>query len=300
MPSVQSKRWVFTLNNYTPAEMMELKEATLETFSYLLFGEEIGDEGTPHLQGYFELPKKRSPGGLAVSLPGLSRARLAIARGSAKENRVYCGKDSNPYVLGNPMQQGRRTDLKIVKRAIDEGLTQEQLWDKHFSTMVHNHRALLVYKRFKSAKRDWLPNIILFVGPTGTGKSRTAHNLASKLGTSYTVPMSKGSGLYFDGYDEHEVVIIDEMDGNRCTPTFLNSLTDRYEMSVPVHGSGNTGFLAKTIIICSNYVPKTWWKNHNISSFERRVTWRQYFGYLPASVADQFLNGISNVSGYYE
>ncbi len=60
----QHRRWIFTLNNYTEIELGGLQSEEIY-FSFILFGKEIAPTtGTPHLQGYFELPKKKTLGGL--------------------------------------------------------------------------------------------------------------------------------------------------------------------------------------------------------------------------------------------
>ncbi len=281
--ALPSKRWIFTLNNYTPDEEAQLTIDDV-TFTYMLFGHEIcPTTDTPHLQGYFELPKKLSLSSLK-KIPGLIRASMRIANGSAKQNHVYCGKDGAPFEFGKPMEQGKRSDLILLKRKIDEGLSDKALWEQCFSTMMRNHRAVKVYKKTISVPRDFICNVLVFVGPTDTHKSHMAMILGKSgaFGSFFVVPSTKGSGLYFDGYDDHDCILIDEMDGNRCTPTFLNSLCDRYEFSVPVHGSGNVNFRASTIIICSNYVPKDWWKkSHNISPFMRRISLTWFTGTVP-------------------
>jgi len=45
--SYQGKSWAFTLNNYTPEDEKLLKD--LEK-SYVVYGREVGETGTPHLQ----------------------------------------------------------------------------------------------------------------------------------------------------------------------------------------------------------------------------------------------------------
>ncbi len=276
-----SRRYIFVLNNYTDSEVADLQFICGLHFSYLLYGKETSASGTPHLQGYLELPKKLSMKTLH-KIPGLERAALKVAKGSAAQNLVYSGKeDKHPFEYGTPIQQGKRSDLLAVKRKIDEGITEEELWQQDFGTMLYNHRALKVYKKTISKPRDFISRVLVFVGPTDTHKSHMAHmlGLSGHFGSFFVVPSTKGSGLYFDGYDDHECILIDEMDGNRCTPTFLNSLCDRYEFSVPVHGSGNVNFRASTIIICSNYVPKDWWKkSHNIDPFMRRITLAWFTG----------------------
>lgn len=61
----QGKHWVFTLNNYADADIIELARLGQTTqFSYLCYGKEVGESGTPHLQGYFCLAKKMRLSGL--------------------------------------------------------------------------------------------------------------------------------------------------------------------------------------------------------------------------------------------
>ena len=45
----------FTLNNYTTADIDKGVEFGTNKCTYLVYGEEIGELGTPHLQGYLEL-----------------------------------------------------------------------------------------------------------------------------------------------------------------------------------------------------------------------------------------------------
>ena len=49
----QVRRWVFTLNNYTDAELVEIAEeiAVPSMVTRLMYGKEVGANGTPHLQG---------------------------------------------------------------------------------------------------------------------------------------------------------------------------------------------------------------------------------------------------------
>jgi len=50
---IRARRWCYTLNNYTKEEMSQLL-TLFQTEKYFIQGEEIGEEGTIHLQGYIE------------------------------------------------------------------------------------------------------------------------------------------------------------------------------------------------------------------------------------------------------
>lgn len=54
-----AKHWVFTLNNYTPENITELNNCS--STKRHSFQEEIGETGTPHLQGYIEFVTKKRP-----------------------------------------------------------------------------------------------------------------------------------------------------------------------------------------------------------------------------------------------
>jgi len=52
----QCKRWCFTFNNYNQEDYTNLiKTFTKMNIGYII-GEEVGANGTPHLQGYIECP----------------------------------------------------------------------------------------------------------------------------------------------------------------------------------------------------------------------------------------------------
>ena len=54
-----SKHWVFTLNNHTLENVNEILESS--SIKRLSCQEEIGESGTPHLQGYLEFVTKKRP-----------------------------------------------------------------------------------------------------------------------------------------------------------------------------------------------------------------------------------------------
>jgi len=54
-----AKHWIFTLNNHTEKNILQLmNDSSIEQLS---MQEEVGESGTPHLQGYLKFKTKRRP-----------------------------------------------------------------------------------------------------------------------------------------------------------------------------------------------------------------------------------------------
>lgn len=111
--SQQSTRWVFTLNNYTAQDEQGAADfLSGEHVRYGIYGREVGQSGTPHLQGFFVVKRQRTLHWLRGRMP---RAHLEAARGTSQQARDYCKKDGNFDEYGTfPDQQGRRTDLEEI------------------------------------------------------------------------------------------------------------------------------------------------------------------------------------------
>ncbi len=94
MPGVQSRRWIFTLNNYTEEEVADL-EREEEVFTYLLFGKEIvSSTGTPHLQGYFEF----DPGKVSVEPEKVAFWRDNLLHTPSHPSSIGCSSSSSPFL----------------------------------------------------------------------------------------------------------------------------------------------------------------------------------------------------------
>ena len=136
MPNPQGKNWVFTLNNYTEHDVDALIAlgTELQGIKYLIFAKEVGESGTPHLQGYVSLAeRKRLP--YLKDLIGTA-AHLEIARGSPAQAAAYCKKDTTEtediYEYGTlPGGKGSRTDLMAVCSSIQEGKSLKRLAQDH-------------------------------------------------------------------------------------------------------------------------------------------------------------------------
>jgi len=85
-----SKRWCFTLNNYTEQEISSIVLICESECKFGLIGKEVGESLTPHLQGYLEFITKVRPKGLFTS-----RIHWEKCRGNRVDNVTYCSKEDN-------------------------------------------------------------------------------------------------------------------------------------------------------------------------------------------------------------
>lgn len=114
-----AKRWCFTLNNYTETELSDFLHWS-ENCSYVVVGEEFGENGTPHLQGFFILKRRRRLTQVKL-IPGLARAHLEVARGTNAQASDYCKKDGSYREFGTlKTAQGSRSDFEQLRDWIKE------------------------------------------------------------------------------------------------------------------------------------------------------------------------------------
>lgn len=91
-----AKRWCFTLNNYNDQDLESFRSIVPIFCDKCIIGKEVGESGTPHLQGYIEFKTKKRP----KSVFGFNNTiHWEKARGTPLENLKYCSKDENVFFL---------------------------------------------------------------------------------------------------------------------------------------------------------------------------------------------------------
>ena len=169
--------WCFTINN-PKITKQQLCDEISEQCSYLVIGDEMGDSGTPHFQGYLELKrKKRFAQVKTLFLPSVPH--LEGRRGSSQQAADYCKKDGDFLEFGQlkVTNQGKRSDL--------EDMTDMLLAKQHMrevalvspATWVRNYRGLAAFQQLiadppRVFKEGF--QLHLYYGKTGTGKTYKA------------------------------------------------------------------------------------------------------------------------------
>lgn len=232
--SLQSKHWCFTINNPTSSDFPD-GFYTGKVYSYVVLGKEIGDTGTPHIQGYFCLINRKRLTAVKKILP---RAHLEIMRGTPLEAATYCKKDGNWTEHGTfPLTAAQASSSKLKRD-----------WDGAYDLAVSGKmsdipRSMLIpyYHAFKRIQQDnptkpddrddtcgiWLH------GVTGAGKSHYARAM-------YPHPFDKPLNKWWDGYKGQANVLLDDIDTSHATwiGPFLKRWADRY--SFPAEQKGTT------------------------------------------------------------
>lgn len=84
------RKYVITINNYTLSQLTQLSKLAVESTKYI-YGEELGEQGTPHIQGYFEFKNQMRRATLKNKIGG--DFWCDRAKGSVEKNWDYCSKD---------------------------------------------------------------------------------------------------------------------------------------------------------------------------------------------------------------
>lgn len=272
-PNKRYRRVVFTLNNYTSEEEEHLKRLEAK---WLIFGKEKGESGTPHLQGAIIWHNPRTLSAIKKT-PGLARAHIEEMRGQPCDSKAYCSKeDPNPFEIGIMPTPGKRNDIHDVVQQIRQGDKIQDIIaeDAGAVVFVKYHKGLNLLRSMYAPERTQPPIVLWMHGPTGTGKTRLAVDLALRLQESDGFWISNDSGTWFDGYTGQSVAIFDDYRTSFCKFSMLLRLLDRYPLSAPVKGS-YTRWLPKYIFITAPKSPTDMWNlrtNEDLAQLTRRIT----------------------------
>ena len=238
---LRSRAWCFTINNYNELQLNKLKEIK---YTYIIVGDEVGDSGTSHMQGYIYFANAITFESIKKQIP---TAHIEQAKGNAKQNTEYCSKQKVLFVDGEMPVSGKRTDLEEVRELIKEGKGMKDIVE--VATSYQSVKMAEVILKYHERKRDWKPMVYWFHGATGTGKSKTAYEMFPEAYTAMS------TARWWDGYDAHADVIIDDMRKDFCKFHELLRYLDRFPVQIETKG-GTRQFLARNIVITSCYCPQ--------------------------------------------
>lgn len=289
MPRVNPARdWIWTCYYGIEDEQLEALRAFLvaaveqRRVRYAVWQRERGELGRLHSQGFirFRTNMRRNAVGrfFQEHNEGYQGIHLEERRGTPEEAKAYASKEDTrsgwgPCEVGRFIAgAGRRSDLETVRERLDAGATQLEIATDFFGTWCRYNRAFRLYSNLRAEARTDPPEVRVYNGPAGSGKSRMAWDEFPHL---YPVPVPAHRGQpWFDEYEGQEAVLIDDYLGNEYDLGFLLKLLDRYPLRVPVKCAFVT-WVPKVIIITTNVHPDLWYPEASVESrraLRRRIT----------------------------
>nr|WAE42501.1 MAG: replication associated protein [Cressdnaviricota sp.] len=268
------RNWCFTINDPASIDAFAIPEDAHGTIRYCVWQHEKVER--LHIQGYVELTKPQRL--VAVKrLLKCDTVHLEERRGTREQARAYCMKAESrvdgPWEFGEWTGggQGKRNDLADACKVMMEG-GLDALIDAHPTSYVKYSRGLkelLFHQEQKKAKTNRTLSVIVLWGPTGSGKTRTAMEIARTGNSWFKLDMAaNGTNLWWDGYSGESTLIMDDFYGWIPHGKLLN-LLDIYPLRLDVKGS-HTWACWTTVIITSNKPPEEWYEK-NWEPLERRI-----------------------------
>lgn len=124
-----SIKWGFTLNNYDDSKICAIKKKIVAYCRFGIFSKEVGELGTPHLQGYFEFRKKRRP----IGVFGIKEMHFDKKHGTRDDNVRYVVKDG-PAFFQHPAPYVEKIfvmyewEIYIMKEILDKPINPRSIY----------------------------------------------------------------------------------------------------------------------------------------------------------------------------
>ncbi len=245
----KSKHWCFTINNWTSEDGAKL-DNNLAKFEYFVVGKEVGEDGTPHIQGYAVFKNRQYMTAVKKVFP---RAHLEIksAKSTFAECIDYCKKDGDYQEHGiAPVTSSTR---------------QKRKWEAAFNhakagDLDQIEKSMLVryYHAFKRIAQD-NPTVPVdlsnrknywILAPTMFGKSTYARKRWGPKEAIY----DKAPNKWWTGYKGEDTVLCDDFGPKQCMYLgwYMKRWADVFSFPMETKGGG-TQIRPKRIVVTSQY-----------------------------------------------
>lgn len=272
---LRSRGWCFTINNYDEKDLDLMKTLGSDVeknagVAYLVYGKEVGKQGTPHLQGYVRFVNARTGASMKKLHP---TAHWEAQKGTNFDASVYCKKDGQYEEFGAAPTQGKSATLVEVAKLAAAGMSELEIIEKYPEIYVKYHNGLSKVSRLarmaKCARTE--PPKVIWVYGTSLSKKEWCHNEA--ISSGYCCYF-KANNKWWDGYQAGDCVIIDNIDPKYWKVNMMFGFLDRYEHLVEVR-YGFIQFNSPCIYIICDKHPLELYDNLSNSykhKLKRRIT----------------------------
>lgn len=271
-----TRDYVFTVNNPTDGDFAQL-ELLKKKSKYGTYGDEVGDEGTRHLQGYVSFSDAKT---LTAASKCLSRARLEVRGACSKLAMLYCQKGEQTHAEWDEFKEKGPNfgkNVKMVEWGIrpktdgEKGEGEKCRWAEALLAVQEMRydaipadigcRNLKSIEYFAKRLRETVVKVddltsfehIWYYGETGTGKSYAAKT----HGTFY--PKSP-TDKWWDGYNGEEIVVIEDFDVRQAWLVgHIKRWADESAFQADSKNEALRKIRPRMIIVTSNYHPRDIW-----------------------------------------
>ncbi len=272
MAKLRSRGWVYTIFHNTDKNIdydliFETLKGKSRGIAYHICGKELcPSSGNRHLQGYAHFKNAKSREQFQKWTKG-GKHYCEPVRGNDLHNQKYCSKDGDFFEIGEPTQQGKRNDITRTQEILEDGANMREIIIH--ATSNQSIQYAQKWLTYLEPKRNFPCEVEWFWGDSGSGKSYRAGK--ENPNAYWCTKDSK----WWDGYDGHDTIVIDDMRGDWCKFHEFLRIADRHPYRVEVKG-GYRQLLAKKIIVTTCKSPEEMWYGsmygENIKQLNRRLT----------------------------
>ena len=243
---VEMRKWFITINNYCDLDCTRASKE-IKKCLYGRWGKEIGEKnGIPHIHIWLHYKSARK-----FSKFGKLWPRANIQAGAGEDcDQTYIGKNGHSEEYGVPQAQGMRTDISKIKDLIKSGGKMKDVLNTNCNFQTIRMAELLL--KYQELPRRIAPiEVSWHYGKTGTSKTWTVFEKHPNVFMPTTYK-------WWEGYDAHDVVLIDDFRPDWCSFKQLLQLLDIYPFRVEAKGNSREAKYTKIFITCSKSPTEIW------------------------------------------
>ncbi len=255
----------------------------MKIIKYGVLGKEIGESGTPHLQGYLQLNGKQTIRAFQKKLIKVGvKCTILAAKGSLEQNETYCSKDGDTTEWGVKKASGKRNDLANVRDMIRGGATDEEIIEDHPGDWFRYNKSFDKYRKIVKAEKmkkellkemtganlkEWQDEavtslldqddrkVLWIVDPKGNSRKSFLSKWLNAIHKAFEVTSGKTSDIAY-AYNFEEIVVFDFA---RQKEDYVNyGVIEDFKngrLFSPKYESKSVRFKSAKIIVFSNWEP---------------------------------------------